>query len=710
MTSLGVQVKDTNLLRVLQSQGSDESIVLCYDTRCYLSEENENMQLLLEEEIPVLERTILPIDGTSLTKQFKRSLKTLSKDEACKETLKLFNAIDNYSRSLIDAVTTHYELSGRLVNEHEIQRNALNVAMKNLETHTNPTKAKLSRYLRRVEQELSKQKPILANVERDLLFLNKLQIHDSVKSVLIPEDQSKQYLIDFVDQQAIFEIKSDTVKLCDRLSKDFLELKTFLQEIDTDTRFLQDRVQKSINMYTLRDIFQEITSYRKALQQKQSKMKRDLQRAYEKLSLVSSTPLSGQFNSLSTQQTRKSSKNASSSKVFESFLHFAQINIEESLPKMAEYELAVRKRTDQLLNSKKNAISVLISCMKAVSNFQMILHEVNIQIDNNASFMEDFRKKYKGNDLQILPQIVFSYGAIMIELLRRKEYTTLLVTNSSLIGDILGQYRSTEESRREYFRQKVVKDMPFRLSMREIDNASPQSEISVNGNDKNTHINMDINDITEFISVIRHLYVDTPGIADSPRAFNSPESNSSRSDSSGSLKKFDKDKSFFNVLNEMKKELDGMRLQWIMSIKDHLFNVKDIGQLEEIQGSMSLKPEIDAIDVRSSKLTSPTSSIYHLIGNDKTILEQNEKLKRDNEELRREKESMQSEKNQCQEELTAVKSELSAVREEIDRLEQENMDQTEEISQLKDVIKIVSYQDTSSALRANKAPPPFFFL
>ncbi|CEP11651.1 hypothetical protein [Parasitella parasitica] len=730
MTSLGIQVKDANLLQVLQSEGSDESIVLCYDTRCYLSDEKDDIQTVLVEEIPVLDRIIPPIDGTSLTKQFKRSLKALSKDDACTETLKLFNAIDNYSRSLIDAATTHYELSGKLVNEHEIQRNALNVAMKNLETHSNPTKSKLSRYLRKVEQELSKQRPILANVDRDLLFLNKLRIHDAVKRVLVPDDRSKQYLIDFVDQQVIVEIKSDTMKLCDRISKDFLELKTFLQEIDTDTEFLQDRVQKSINMYSLHDIFEEITGYTKTLRHRRSKMKRDLQRAYEKLSLVSGTPLSGQFNSLSldesrfgeatalsndgaspvaetstaafTPLTRKNSKNSSSSKIFESFLHFAEINIEESLPEMAKYELAVRKRTEQLLNSKKNAISVLISCMKTVSNFQMILHEVNIQIDSNVSFMENFRKKYKGNDLQILPQIVFSYGAIMIELLRRKEYTTLLVTNSGLIGDVLGQYRSTEESRREYFRQKVVKEIPFKLSMREFEDASPQSEISVNGNDKNTQINMDINDITEFISVIRHLYVDTPGIADSPRAFNSPGSNNNGSDSSGSPRKVDKDKSLFNVLNKMKKELDGIRLQWMASIRNHLLEGKDIMQAEEIQDSLALKPEIDTVDTRSSKLTSPTSSIYQLIGNDKTILEENEKLKREIEELRQEKESIQSEETQRGEELIATKSELRAAMEEIERLEQENVDQTEEINQLKYIIKNLETEkeDLESAKRS----------
>jgi hypothetical protein len=233
----------------------------------------------------------------------------------------------------------------------------------------------------------------------------------------------------------------------------------------------------------------------------------------------------------------------------------------------------------------------------------------------------------------------------------------------------------------------------------EIDKASPQSEISVNGNDDNTRINLRIEDITEFISVIHHLYVDTPGIASSSRASDSPGSSSGRSDSSGSLRRTEKDKSLFNILDNMKKELDSMKLQWVTSIKDNLFDAADPIAFGEIQGSMAMiKPEeirqsmldIDTVDIRSSKLTSPTSSIYQLVGNDKTLLEDNEGLKREIEELRREKESIQSEKDISEKELTITKAELVVAKEEIDRLEQESLDQTEEISQLKDMIKNVN--------------------
>ncbi|KAF1806515.1 hypothetical protein FB192DRAFT_1008541 [Mucor lusitanicus] len=725
MTSLGIQVRDTNLSHVVKSQGSDESIVLCYDTRCYNTEAEENIQAVLEEEIPVLERQILPIDGISLTKQFKKSIKTLSPDDACKESLKLFNAIDHYSRSLIDTATTHFELSGRILNEHEIQQSALNVAMKNLETHSNPTKTRLFLYLRRAEQVLNKQRPTLANVDRDLLILSKLKIHDSVRNVLIPDDHSKQYLIDFVDKQNIMQIKSATAQLCERLSAGTSEMKGFFDQINTDTSYLKERVQNSINMYTLREIFAEIKVYMKSLKEKRSKMKRDLQRAYEKLSLISDTPITAQFSSLALDEsrfgdstalsndgssmpatasfaalTRRGSKTSSSTKVFDSFLHFAAINIKESLPEMAQYELAVRQRTEQLLSSKKKAIAVFVSCMKIISNFQMMLHEANIDLDNHNKHMDDFRKRHKGNDLQILPQIVFSYGAIMIEILRRREYTNLLVTNSTLIGDVLGQYRAFEESRREYFRQRVVKEMPFKLSMSEIDKASPQSEISVNGNDSNTQLDIGIEDITQFISVVQHLYVDTPLIASGSRTLDSPGGSSSdQSDSSGSPRKAEKDKPLFIVLSTMKQELDNMKLQWMTSVRNHLFDGNDFIRIEEMQNSTTaMKHEeikqsmldIETVDIRSSKLTSPTSSIYQLIGNDKTLVEENEKLKREIEQLKRDRESIQSEKNKCDEQLAAARTELDVAKEEMDRLEQDGLDQTEEIVQLKDVIKTVS--------------------
>ena len=131
-------------------------------------------------------------------------------------------------------------------------------------------------------------------------------------------------------------------------------------------------------------------------------MKRDLQRAYEKLSLISDTPISAQFSSLALDESRygesaalsnempntasfaalarKGSKVSSSSKVFDSFLHFAAINIKESLPEMAKYELAVRQRTEQLLSSKKKAIAMFISCMKAIANSYVSIQQTTAKL------------------------------------------------------------------------------------------------------------------------------------------------------------------------------------------------------------------------------------------------------------------------------------------------------------------------------------------
>lgn len=241
-------------------------------------------------------------------------------------------------------------------------------------------------------------------------------------------------------------------------------------------------------------------------------------------------------------------------------------------------------------------------------------------------------------------------------------------------------------------------DINFAVS--EIDKASPQSEISVNGNDSNTQLDIGIKDVNEFISVVEHLYVDTPLIASGSRALDSPSvSSSDQSDSSGSPRETEMDKPLFIVLNAMKKELDNMKLQWMTSVRDHLFDGKDFIRIEEMQGAMTaMKHEeikqsmldIDTVDIRSSKLTSPTSSIYQLIGSDKTLLEENEKLKLEIGQLKRERESIQSENKKSAEDLRAARAELDVAKDVMDRLEQDGLEQAEEIAQLKDVIKSVS--------------------
>lgn len=279
-----------------------------------------------------------------------------------------------------------------------------------------------------------------------------------------------------------------------------------------------------------------------------------------------------------------------------------------------------------------------------------------------------------------------------IELLKK-------VAESTLDKESSKRCHSSFQVSQRWVGRYICSGLP-RCVVSEIDKASPQSEISVNGNDSNTQLDIGIEDITQFISVVQHLYVDTPLIASGSRTLDSPGGSSSdQSDSSGSPRKAEKDKPLFIVLSTMKQELDNMKLQWMTSVRNHLFDGNDFIRIEEMQNSTTaMKHEeikqsmldIETVDIRSSKLTSPTSSIYQLIGNDKTLVEENEKLKREIEQLKRDRESIQSEKNKCDEQLAAARTELDVAKEEMDRLEQDGLDQTEEIVQLKDVIKTVS--------------------
>lgn len=52
--------------------------------------------------------------------------------------------------------------------------------------------------------------------------------------------------------------------------------------------------------------------------------------------------------------------------------------------------------------------------------------------------------------------------------MRRKEYVQLLTENATLLADVMSRYRNEEEQRRDFFRRKIAKILPLKMSSKQI--------------------------------------------------------------------------------------------------------------------------------------------------------------------------------------------------------------------------------------------------
>ncbi|KAI8977957.1 hypothetical protein BDB01DRAFT_726815 [Pilobolus umbonatus] len=566
MTSYGTSVNEDNVQEVIESTGKNEYIVFCYD-RQYLEANPEQISTLLDVETPKLESKPATFDGNISLKALQKLLGKQSATQTCDAYLTLFGNFDAYSQSLMKIITHHMQLARQIVEEQKLQSMAINVAMTNLETHNKKKQQCIQPFITNAERELNRQNNLLSSVHNDIEILRHIHVHPDIMSIM---DTDKVSLLDYIDLHYIETVRKDTLLISDYLSSEINELRAMSASLDQSEKELQAHVEDNNDLHSLDTLLIDIQEIQQKAQFLRDKIKRDLHRIYGKISGLLNIPLSS-LSSSSIQSVTMETSNAQSKKLFETFNHLADIHIKDYMPKLFKYEITIRQRVTELTNSKRRSIQIFTEHMNEVSTIQNDIASVPPRIEKAEDALLQFKQKYGLNDLVIVRDILFSYGALMIELVRRKEYTHLLRNNADLLSDLMSTYRNEEEKRREYFRHKIMRSLPFKLKI--ADTPSSQCEINTRHTTEPITITMQKQDIIDFISLLRQVYSPVPSPINRPSysVFNAkPLESSNKSVLSsrmfGKLGDQEENK-FLGLLDTMLKDLNNLKLDFLKTME-----------------------------------------------------------------------------------------------------------------------------------------------
>ncbi|KAI8327568.1 hypothetical protein EDC96DRAFT_453219 [Choanephora cucurbitarum] len=613
MTSFGKLVRQENLFHILEAQGKDEFIVFCFDRR-YLSVNEEDIEALLDAETPAIEPRIPAFDGHLALNKLQTQLKINSLQVACNAYIVLFAEFDSYSLSIMKAVTAHKQLAKSMVDEHKFQSMALNVALTNLEDHRKLSEASIKDFVTRAKRELIRQQTLLNSADHDLHILRHVRIHPSIHALL---ESDKSSLLDFVDQTHLQQLRTDTEQLCDFLSDQIKLLSEEARRMKLDEKEFCVQVAENTHLHALDALLLDMQQDEESTRQVRKKVNRDLKRVCQKMADMFNTPVQSLLDSLSSGSLGQSGITSSAKQMFHAFDHLVQVHMDDYLPCLSDYELKVRKKVSELIQSKRNSIAMFIRNMAVVSEFQRHVGQIQPAIHDNMSYLDQFKSSYEGNDLERLRDILFSYGAVMIEVVRRREFNSLLIANSDLIADTMALCRTDEENRREYFRHTMTKSMPFKLTL--IETPSPHCEISVLGMPQEQDgPDLKKQDITDFISIIHQVYSPHQQLAQSIQRLSLDNKKSSKL-----ITTEEEEAKFLNVLRKMVKEIDDMKDDFLKYLKDNFFNGQHSLSFHE---SRQISSPVDSI--APSALTSSTaSSVFSVIEDDKRWALENKDLK-----------------------------------------------------------------------------------
>ncbi|CAE6396137.1 unnamed protein product [Rhizoctonia solani] len=119
-----------------------------------------------------------------------------------------------------------------------------------------------------------------------------------------------------------------------------------------------------------------------------------------------------------------------------------------------------------------------------------------------ATLESDFRQKGGFPHLQRLNSMLYMYGASIIEVVRRREFSRFFMEKAQAIAEVLAKISSHERKRRQVYRSEVHGQLPF--DPRGMDEPAPTMEISTSGGEEPA-IAMERHDIAAFLELISHI-------------------------------------------------------------------------------------------------------------------------------------------------------------------------------------------------------------
>lgn len=304
---------------------------------------------------------------------------------------------------------------------------ALQVAMTNLESHTRLSEACIQLFVSKAEKEYNRQHSLLISLNDDLTILENVIIHPTISRIISPTDAQKKSLMDFVDVDHIENVRKDTIDLCNYLSTHIKLLKEEMKGLNREEDNFKNQVHISSDLQSLDSILADIQSLEQQIEKKRVRTKRDFFRVCEKIAKLLNKPMETLLDSLPANLEVESDSLGSSSilseplikssdkkKAFESLNHLAEFHIGDYIPKLIQYEQAIRQKTNELILAKRKAMRTFMVNMAIVSKFEQHVGRIQPSVDEHMYYLNEFKDKYNGQDLESLRHILFAYVSTVL--------------------------------------------------------------------------------------------------------------------------------------------------------------------------------------------------------------------------------------------------------------------------------------------------------
>lgn len=169
--------------------------------------------------------------------------------------------------------------------------------------------------------------------------------------------------------------------------------------------------------------------------------------------------------------------------------------LDEPIPQeIRQLDVLIRDNLSSVVESK-NAYTN--QCLRALRQ----IHTLSAGFpDDLTGIQGSFETQGAFSDIERLHSMVHAYGATMVEVVRRKEFSRLFHRKCQGFSEVMSNLSAAETERRQAFRDEILGQLPFDLIG--VDETLPSVEISASEEGTNNHYTLEKHDISDLLRVL----------------------------------------------------------------------------------------------------------------------------------------------------------------------------------------------------------------
>ncbi|KAK3814483.1 MAG: hypothetical protein J3Q66DRAFT_442095 [Benniella sp.] len=482
MTSDGLQLKPDMMFDAITSTGEDEYTIMVYNREVLTTDISSSILTLTEQA--KTDPMVQPLSATQLEAIIVPN--RLDSSQSREWGSRFETTFDTYISQVLayyKAIMNHASVCERIMEELRVQSLAVQVALTNLDAHSRSVLETFEKFNAFATKEFNKQARLLLSFPRDIEALRQIRIHPA----LLPADSGERYISDFIPTEKLVRWAEGCKEIHEGLLRDGKDLSHAVKEVQEGT--IAIRSNSGINLDQLEDAMTEILQTVDQQSQIRERAVIDQGRVKERL----------------TEMSRPAGFSVSIS-TLESLAQLANAYVTDYLDTSRRADDMLRDKLSVFVSAKRSQTANLITQLMHISKLQSTI----ASIPPSLSSLDDSLRKRDADfgQLVLVQRIPIAYGALVVEIVRRREYSKLLLQKSQQLAEVLSRFKQQEQRRRDSFRSDIAKFVP--VVVPGMDDVAPFCEINaLNTRDRLPAFTKE--HITEFERLINQLSVGLGG-------------------------------------------------------------------------------------------------------------------------------------------------------------------------------------------------------